>query len=502
MRSERRYIEGMVRSQTALFPKSIDEYIGEENEVRFIDAFVDDLDLRSLGFSHCDDVETGRPSYDPSDMLRLYIYGYLNHVRTSRMLERECSINIEVIWRMRSLTSDFKTRADFRRDNVERIKGVFRQFTAICNDLCLFGKELIGIDGSKFRAVNNRMRNYNGKTISMNIKRVEERIERYLNEMDESDMEESEERKDYLNGRITKLKEKLAEYASIRERMRKTGESEISKTDGDSRAMKHGQGIDVCYNAQIAVDSKNKIIVDYDVTNDAADHNILAQMAMSAKHILGTEKIDAVADVGYHDSVQIRDCQADGITPYIPERKSRVTGISKRIGIPTQEFYPEKFIYDRKRDEYTCPAGKILGFRYWLLKGGRRVGVYITESCKSCEYFMKECTINRLGRIFYRWEHEDVMDELRKRMKSVKGRRLMAMRKEIVEHPFGTMKRAFNQGYFLLKGLRKVKGEMGLTMLAFNMRRVINIKGVSSLIKAIRGINQQLRNSMDASQNT
>ena len=501
MRSVRHYIEGMERSQTVLFPKSIDEYIGEENEVRFIDAFVEDMDLRSLGFSHCDDVETGRPSYDPRDMLKLYIYGYLNHIRTSRMLERECSINIEVIWLMRNLAPDFKTIADFRRDNVERIKGVFRQFTSICNNLDLFGKELIGIDGSKFRAVNNRIRNYNGKTISMNIRRVEERIEKYLREMDELDADE-EERNKYLQGRVTKLREKLAEYAGISERMRKTGESEISMTDGDSRAMKHGQGIDVCYNAQIAVDSSNKIIVDYDVTNDAADHNSLARMAMSAKRILRRKKIDVVADVGYHDSVQIRDCIENGITPYVPERKSSVTGISRRIGIPTQQFYPEKFIYDRKRDQYTCPAGQILGFRYWLLKSGRKVGVYMTDSCKSCEFFMRECTINRMGRMFYRWEHEDVMVELRERMKSLKGRRLMAMRKEIVEHPFGTMKRAFNQGYFLLKGLRKVRGEMGLTVLAFNMRRAINIKGVRVLIKAIRDSKQQLKNAMEASPNT
>ena len=198
--------------------------------------------------------------------------------------------------------------------------------------------------------------------------------------MDESDIEEGEERKNYLEGRITRLKE----------RMRATGESEVSLTDGDSRAMKHGQGIDVCYNVKITVDSKNKLIADCDVTNDAADHNSLAPMAMSAKQVLGSGKIDAVADVGYLDSVQIRDCQEDGITPYVPEKKGRVTGISRRIGIPTHQFYPEKFIYDEKRDEYTCPAGQIMGSRYWLLKGGRRVGVYMTKSCKSCKYFMKK----------------------------------------------------------------------------------------------------------------
>ena len=238
--------------------------------------------------------------------------------------------------------------------------------------------------------------------------------------------------------------------------------------------------------------------MDFDVTNDAADHNSLAPMAISAKQILGSGKIDAVADAGYLDSVQIRDCQEDGITPYVPEKKGRVTGISRRIGIPTHQFYPEKFIYDEKRDEYTCPAGQIMGFRYWLLKGGRRAGVYMAESCK---YFMKKCTVNRSGRMMYRWEHEEVMDELRKRMKSVKDRRLMAMRKEIVEHPFGTMKRAFNQGYFLLKGLRKVRGEICFTALAFNMRRAINIKGVSALTKAIGGNKQQLRNAIGASPN-
>ncbi len=484
--SDRRYITGIGRSQTLLFPDSLDEYVGEENEVRFIDAFVDNLDLGFLGFSHCEAIETGRHSYDPADMLKLLIYGYLNRIRTSRKLEVECSRNVEVIWLMKKLAPDFWTIADFRKDNVNVIKSVFREFTVVCSRLDLFGRELIGIDGSKFRAVNNRKRNFNSQTVEMNMKRVDERIDGYLRELDESDRNEPNnvEKKTYLREKIEKMKSRREKYEGLKERMSRTGESEISLTDEDSRAMKYGQGIDICYNVQTTVDSKHHIIVDYDVTNVASDMNQLYPMAKSTKDILKADSIEVVADLGYSDSMQINECASDGIIPFIPERKG-VRGDSKSIGIPTPDFYAEKFVYDRGSDRYSCPVGNILHFKYWMMKSGRKTGVYKTDSCRSCPHFMKGCTISRNGRTIYRWEHEEVMEELRARMKTVKGRRIMKRRKEIVEHPFGTMKRALNQGYFLLKGLGKVKGETGLTMLAYNMRRAINILGVNALIKAM-----------------
>lgn len=487
------HIPGFERDQDVLFPDTLDEYVDEENPVRFIDAFVDSLDLKALGFKRVEPEETGRPSYDPSDLLKLYMYGYLNHIRTSRKLERECQRNTEVIWLMKKLAPDFKTIADFRKDNVDCIKPVFKEFVYLCKSLDLFGAELVAIDGSKFRAVNARKRNFNEKTLAEALKRLEGKIASYLTEMEENDhIDEQRNDSGSANGKVEKLKEKLTkleekrqEYILAQNLMKETGQKEVSLTDPDSRLMRvDSQKLDVCYNVESAVDSKEHLIADYDVTNFSNDHNQLAKMAEAAKETLGVEKLDATADTGFYDGEELKKCEDNGITPFVsmPEE----TMPYKSLGVPEPEFYSSRFVYDPLRDVYICPANQEMSF--WKRssdgKGKSRGRLYRTGECATCP-LRSRCTRNKLGRIIFRSEYQAAVDRLRARLKSADGIDKLNRRKEIVEHPFGTMKRAFNQGYLLLKGLRKVKGEVGFTMLAYNMRRAINILGTKALIASV-----------------
>jgi len=483
------YVEGMNRSQVILLPDTLDEYVGEENPVRFIDAFVDGLDMKELGFKHSEPSEEGRPPYDPRDMLKLYVYGYLNQVRSSRKLERECHRNVEVIWLMKKLAPDFKTIADFRKCNVDCIKPVFREFVYLCRRLDLFGGELVGIDGSKFKAVNSTKRNLNEKTLAERLRRVEERIASYLKEMEANDRADEQHndsgRVEKLKEKIGRLEEKRQEYIRIQDEMRETGQKEVSLTDPDSRLMRvDSQKLDVCYNIESAVDSKNHLIIDYDVTNFPNDHNQLARIAERAKETLCVSKLDVTADKGFYDGKELKECEGNGITTYvsIPEESMPY----KRVGVPEPEFYSSRFMHDPLRDVYVCPAGHEMSF--WKHsshgKGKSRGRLYRTGECAACP-FRSRCTRNRLGRIIFRSEYQPVIDRLRARLRNDDGLDKLNRRKEIVEHPFGTMKRAFNQGYLLLKGLRKVNGEVGFTMLAYNMRRAINILGTRRLVSSI-----------------
>jgi transposase len=485
------HVKGLSRQQVILLPDRLDDYVGEENHVRFIDAFVDCLNLRVLGFRHAEPKETGRPPYDPSDLLKLYLYGYLNQIRSSRRLERECARNVELMWLMRKLAPDFKTIADFRKDNIDCIKPVFKEFVYLCRGLGLFGAELIGVDGSKFRAVNSKQRNFNEEKLSEALKRLEEKIARYLREIEANDCIEDGERwkvsdPENLREKIGRLQEKRQEYMQAQSLMRETGQKEVSLTDPDSRLMKNNGRLEVCYNAEAAIDSKNKLIADYEVTNIAPDQGQLSTTAEAAKEALGVERIEAVADGGFFSADDIKRCLDNGITPYVTKPASSVRGMAKRIGIPSPEFHKERFVYDKAIDSYICPAGQRLEFSYWN-KGvrGKTVGVYRTNACFSCSFFMTKCTRNRDGRTLWRWEHEEVLEEMRSRLESAEGRRKLHLRKELCEHPFGTIKRWHDQSYLLLKGLGKVKGEMGFAMLAYNMIRAINILGVKALVASV-----------------
>jgi len=473
------HVEGLNRNQTSLFPETLEDYVDKENPVRFIDAFVDSLNLEKLGFKHSVPAEVGRPSYDPADLLKLYVYGYLNQVRSSRKLERECHRNLEVMWLMKKLTPDFKTIADFRKDNIDSVKGVFREFVKLCMRSDLYGAKCIAVDGTKFKAVNGLDRNFNRKKLDYRMKEIDKQVSKYLAEVEEEDRREEQTNHKHvkvIQEKVQKLMKRKEEYSDILAKLKESKQNEISQVDPDCRLMKNRGRIEPCYNGQVAVDDKNHLIVDYNVTNAPADNCQLSSMAIGAKEMLGTKSLEAVADKGYFSFVQIKDCVDNGIIPYVPEQNRYGVGFVKRKGVPTREYYVDKFVYDLGTDTFVCPAGNKLVFSYLDRAHQKNIRVYRTDACFSCEFFMVKCTLNRHGRTLWRWEHAEVLDELRERM--LREPKKMALRKSLVEHPFGTMKRAFNQGYLLLKGLRKVRGEVGYTMLAYNIRRVLNILGL------------------------
>ena len=484
------YVEGTSRSQLILLPDTLDDYVDEDDPVRFIDAFVDSLDMKQLGFKRSEPNEEGRPPYDPGDMLKLYIYGYLNQIRTSRKLERECHRNVEAMWLMKKLAPDFKTIADFRKENIDCIKLVFKEFLYLCKSLDLFGAELVAIDGSKFKAVNSKDRNFNEEKLLDRLKLINERVERYISELEENDRSDgivAAGQMKNLNEKVKQLQAKKREYELLLGKMNESGQKEISLTDPESRLMKNNGRIEVCYNTQLAVDSKNKLIAEYDLTNHHNDENQLSSMAKKAKDMLGVESLEVTADKGYHKFEEIKECVDNGITPYVPEPSRGEANAARRRGIPTIEFYEDKFIYDKKSNTYTCPAGKILSFCYWKKnQHNKRYALYRTEgACFTCPFYMTKCTQGEEGRIMKRWEHEDVLDEMRTRLRSLDGWKKAEMRFELAEHPFGTIKRTFNQGYLLLRGLRKVRDEVGFTMLTYNMRRAINILGTKTLLASL-----------------
>ena len=475
------HVAGLNRDQTLIFPDTLEEYVDKENPVRFIDAFIDSLNLEKLGFTHSIPNELGRPSYNPSDLLKLYIYGYLNQVRTSRKLQRECHRNVEAMWLMKKLAPDFKTIADFRKDNVDCIKGVFREFVKFCMSLDLYGAKLIAIDGVKLKAVNSLDRNFNQKTLTYRLKIIDERVSKYLGEMEALDREEEKaEAARELEEKLKNIMRRKEEYTELLRKLKESNLNEVSLTDPESRLMKNRGKIEPCYNSHVAVDDKNHLIVDYNVTNAPADNCPLSSIAKGAKETLGVERLDAVSDKGFFNFMEIKECVDNGITPYVPEQNRWGAGWVKKTGIPTREFSSDKFVYDKGTDTFLCPAGKRLEFSYLDHAHEKRMRVYRTDACFSCDFFLTKCTRYKRGRTVWRWEHAEVVEEMKKRMR-LEPWKLQA-RKNIVEHPFGTIKRAFNQGYLLLKGLRKTAGEVGFTMLAYNMRRVLNILGPKGIL--------------------
>lgn len=491
------FVEGQHRQQSILLPRTLDEYVAEENSVRFIDAFVDSLDLGAIGFTHATPRDQGRPPYDPADLLKLYLYGYLNKVRSTRRLEHECQRNVEVMWLMGMLAPDFKTIADFRRDNADRIRPVFRELLALCKRLDLLDSELVAIDGSKFKAMNSPNRNFTPDSLRESVKTLDEKLARYLRELDENDRKEAEEdplpaRVPNLKEKIAKLKERKQQHAALLARMEASGETEVSLIDPDARMMKTQRAFDVCYNTQIAVEAKHKLIVEYDVTNRATDHHELAAMAVRARDILGVEHLDVVADKGYYSGPQIQRCVDQGITPYVPEMQVR-RGATRRTGL-SSEFSKDHFRYDPSTDTVVCPADQRMfpiGPGFLISEknssGTRRAQGYRTGSCAACPHFMGPCTKDPKGRQIIRTEFDGAMDELRARMRTPEGKRMLQRRQELVEHPFGTLKRGFQQGHLLLKRVGKVTGEIGLSLIAYDLRRMINLAGTNRLVVAVRG---------------
>jgi transposase len=473
------YIEGEDRKQTVLFPEVLDDYISEENPVRFIDVFIEGLDLSEMGFGKAIPKETGRPPYDPGDLLRLYVYGYLNRTRSSRQLEKEASRNVELMWLMRKLRPDFKTIADFRKDNPQALKKVCREFTLWCKRLELFGGELVAIDGSKFGAVNSPKRNFTEKKLRRMIREIDDKIDQYLKDLDRQDKQEAGPQSlspEQLKEKIERYKERRAHYEQLKSDLEHSGQSQISLTDPESRSMRVGHGVEVSYNVQIVVDQKNKLLVEHEVTNEVIDLGKLSTMAKKAKETLGVEALEVVADRGYYNGEEVKTCEQSGITAYVP--KSNTSPNLKR-GL----FTKEDFIYEPDKDCYRCPAGKELSYRYQTLEQGRQMRTYQISGCKSCGLKSK-CNINKKGiRAIKRWVDEAILEAMARRI--AENPEKVELRKCLAEHPFGTIKRAMNQGYFLMRGLTKVGTEMSLTILAYNLKRAINILGVRTMVEAV-----------------
>jgi transposase len=473
------HIQGHDRSQILLLPGSVDDYVGADNPVRFIDAFVDGLDLAAPGFIRVEPKVTGRPGYAPGDLLKLYIYGYLNRVRSSRRLEAETRRNLEVIWLLRHLKPDFKTIADFRRDNRAAFRSVFREFVLLCRQLDLFGRELLAVDGTRIKAVNNKDRNFTRNSLETFIRAADERLVDYLRRLDEGDVTEDGTsggaRTNNLAQKIAALRDKRGRYAAMLGELEQSGESQISLTDPDSRAMAGHTKIGVGYNVQIAVDAKHKLIVEQAVTNQVVDMGLLKETAEPARAILDVETIDVVADRGYFKIEDIEACEKAGIMPHVPKPQR---GPAVREGF----FRKDEFRYDPDRNVYICPAGETLSPNHvGKSRDLKKIDYSNPAACRACP-LRSRCTTSQ--RRVSRLENEAVLDRMAARLKA--RPELLDRRRETVEHPFGSIKQWMNQGAFLMKGLDKVRAEFSLTALAYNLRRALNILGVEAMTAAVR----------------
>ena len=472
------HISGHDRSQTLLFPEAVDDYVGPDNPVRFIDAFVDRLDLAVAGFIGVVPKATGRPGYAPADLLKLYIYGYLNRIRSSRRLEAETHRNIEVIWLLRHLKPDFKTIADFRRDNRAAFKPIFREFVLLCRELDLFGRELLAVDGTRIKAVNNKDRNFTRTSLAAFIKLADAKLDDYLQRLDQSDGAEAA----TMGARVKNLAEKIAAIGGRRarcqamlEQLEQTGEDQVSLTDPDSRAMAAHTRVAVGYNVQVAVDARHKLLVEQQVTNQVVDMGLLTETATPAKELLGVEGIAVVADSGYFKIEDIEACEKTGMTPYVP-RPQR--GPAVRAGL----FRKDEFQYDPASDSVLCPAGQRLqAYTSSVIRGLTKINYVNKEACRDCP-LRARCTKGRY-RTVSRFENEAVLDRMQDRL--AKRPDILDQRRKVVEHPFGSIKQWMNQGAFLMRGLENVRGEFSLTALAYNLRRVLNLVGFKELMAAV-----------------
>jgi transposase len=478
------YITGIDRQQSTLFPEVIDDYISYENPVRFIEAFVEGLDLTAMGFNHSEIKQTGRPPYNPKDPLKLHIYGYLNRIRSSRNMEKETIRNIEVIWLLKRLSPDHKTISDFRRNNTESIGKVFKEFIQLCKKLELFSAELIAVDSTKFRASNARDRIKDRKQLEKSIVHIEDSITEYLKLLEENDQKDESKNqpsitKEELQKKISFLKRAKGKLQEAKVQMEDNGDKSISLTDKDCRLVKNQVKIEPGYNVHTAVDSKHSMIVDYEVSQNAADNDYLSIMAIAAKETLEVEKINACADAGYFDSIDIKKCEDNKVRPYVPIPAQKV---SKKINVPQPKYYHDKFKYDEQTDSYCCPEGNRLQFYYKTKKRGKTFRIYRTTACRECPV-KNLCTSSPRGRYIDRWEHEHLIENLRERL--LVEPQIIKRRKSIVEHPFGTMKKLWGYSTLLLKGIEKVSTEIALMTLAYNIRRSFTIIGISELIKAL-----------------
>ena len=478
----KRFIQGEDRSQGALFPERLDEYISEDHAVRVIDVFVDELDLGKLGFERVIPEVTGRPGYHPAILLKLYVYGYLNRIQSSRRLERETQRNVELMWLTGRLMPDFKTIADFRKDNGKAIRRVCREFVELCRGLDLFTQAVVAIDGSKFKAVNNRDRNDTRSSIRRRIERMEQHIDGYLSKLDASDQEDS----GVCDTAVPDLEAKIASMKAEMQRLKKREravlahpDKQLSETDPDSRLMRKSGGVvQVGYNVQTAVDTQHKLIVAHDVTNAPVDRDQLLPTATLAQRALKREDITVLADRGYYKGESIRACHDAGIKALVPKP---LTSQSKAAGL----FGKQDFHYYAKHDHYCCPAGEVLARRESYVHRGITQITYqaSAEACKNCD-LKSQCVKGKTRRAVRRSEHEDLLDAMAEELLGMPE--AMPIRAGTVEHPFGTIKSWMGATHFLTRRLTNVRTEMSLHVLAYNLKRMINIMGTKPLMDAMR----------------
>jgi len=477
----KRFVEGEDRLQGALLPHCLDDYVTEDNPVRVIEAFIDELDLATLGFDGVVPETTGRPAYHPAMLLKIYLYGYLNRVQSSRRLEREAQRNIELMWLTGRLAPDFKTIADFRKDNGGAIRAVCSQFVVLCRQLGLFTRAIVAIDGSKFKAVNNRDKNYTVAKVIGRMEQVNGNIARYLRALDQADREESdiaEAKSGRLKEKIAGLRRQMQALKAMEQTVHDAPDQQVSLTDPDARSMAtSGKGTaTVGYNVQIAVDAEHHLIVAHEVTNQGYDRHQLAPMAFKAQQATGCEKITALADRGYFNGDQVLSCEGTGVAPIMPKT---LTSSGAKRGF----FTRQDFIYNAEHDHYTCPAGAKLTKIHRRADHTQDFDRYRhLSTCSTCP-LRPRCTPTQ-RRIIKRWENEHVLDKMQDRLDRMPE--AMGVRRQTVEHPFGTLKTWMGATHFLTRTLDKVRTEMSLHVLAYNLKRMITIFGAAPLMAAIR----------------
>jgi len=488
-----RFIQGHGRTQTTLLPECLEDYVHEDNPVRAIEAFIEQLDLGKLGFAGVTSAATGRPGYHPAVLLKIYLYGYLNRIHSSRRLERETQRNFELMWLVEGLRPDFKTIARFRKDNAKAIRAVCRQFVVLCRELGLLDESVVAIDGSKFKAVNNRDRNFTDAKLKRRLSDLEAGIERYLRDLDAADRAEGEvaELKTVrLKDKIEALRAKVEELKAIEGELKKSPDKQLSLTDPDARSMKtRGAGI-VGYNVQSAVEAKHHLIVAHEVSNDGLDRAQLSAMAKQARAAMGAGELTVVADRGYFKSEEILACERAGLSAIVAKP---LTSNSRAGG----RFDKRDFVYLAENNAYRCPAGQRAIWRFSTIEHGLKISKYWSSACPQCP-LRAQCTTGDYRRIT-RWEHEAVLERMQERLD--RAPQMMRVRRQTVEHPFGTIKSWMGATHFLTRTLARVRTEMSLHVLAYNLKRVLKLLGVAALIRAIKAnkaLSGRIRRTHDA----
>lgn len=476
------FITGIDRNQKIMFPEYVEDYVEEDNPIRVIDEYVETLNFIEMGFTKTTEIRPGAPGYHPSILMKLYLYGYANGIRSTRKLESEANRNIEVMWLLRRLKPDFKTIADFRKENRNNLVKVFKDFSLLCKELGLYGKELIAVDGTKFKANNSKRNNYNQKKIDRQVKYIDEKTQEYLKALENNDSTEENQVKyssEEIKEKLEYLKQRKKTYEAIEQELKESGETEISTVDPDSRLMENKKnGLEMGYNLQIAVDEKHKLIVDFDVTQNASDQGNLNAMSQKAKKAFNMEdkdELELLADKGFYQAEDLKKCEENNTITYV-SKQTYANSTNDR------EFYTDKFKYDKDKDIYLCPGGYELN-KINHKKEDRKSTKYRNyEACKNCEYKTR-CTTAVKGRIITRSKDQDFLDKVDARTQENMDKYLQ--RQMIVEHPFGTIKRTMNAGYYLCRGMESVLGETSLIMLAYNFKRVLNIVGIDNLRRKI-----------------